>query len=104
MKIQEFRDLLKSADRDKLEKAFAECYKQFSKAKKEEIDLLVQDILSGNEKKKAEKGKMANFEELESQYYERAVQCLWDLYDVLCRGCEVYLFSSDDPFASVRWE
>ncbi len=151
MKIQEFRDLLKSADRDKLEKAFAECYKQFSKAKKEEIDLLVQDILSGNDDKKKEKGKAVSFEELEgqialfvdnayaqnylapnrsvpknqrskwrflvmnfikelekiapeSQYYERAVQCLWDLYGVLCRGCEVYLFSSDDPFASVRWE
>ena len=151
MKIQEFRDLLKKADREKLEKAFAECYKQFSKAKKEEIDLLVQDILSGNEEKKSKETGAVNFETLEGQialfvenayaqnyfapnrfvpknqrskwrflvmnfikeltkiqpenpYFERSVQCLWDLYDVLCEGCNVYLFSTDDPFASVRWE
>ena len=40
----------------------------------------------------------------ESEFFERAVQCLWELYGVLCQGCNVYLFSSDDPFASVRWK
>lgn len=150
MKIQEFRDLLKEADRERLEKAFAECYKQFPKAKKEEIDLLVQDILSGGDVKKSRGTGTVKFENLEGQialfvenayaqnyfapnrfvpknqrskwrflvmnfikeldkippenpYFERAVQCLWDLYDVLCEGCNIYLFSTDDPFASVRW-
>ena len=55
MKIQEFRDLLKGADRERLEKAFSECYKQLSKAKKEEIDDLVRDILSGGEENSRKK-------------------------------------------------
>lgn len=41
MKIQELRDLIKSADRDKRENAFAEGYKQFTKRQKEEVDLLI---------------------------------------------------------------
>lgn len=149
MKIQEFRSLLKNADRDKMEKAFAECYKNFSKAQKEEIDLLVQEILSGKEIEK--KKQTENFEALEneievfeenayaqnylapnrcvpksqrskwrflvmrflkelekippeSEYYERSVECLWKLYRVLCEGCNVYLFSADDPFASIQRE
>ncbi|HIZ45368.1 MAG TPA: hypothetical protein H9672_11750 [Firmicutes bacterium] len=151
MKIQEFRDLLKGADRERLEKAFSECYKQFSKAKKEEIDDLVRDILSGGEENSRKKDTTADFAALErevalfvenayaqnylvpnrsvsksqrpkwrflvmnsikelnaippeSEFFERAVQCLWELYGVLCQGCNVYLFSSDDPFASVRWK
>lgn len=34
MKIQEFRELIKAADRELLEKAFAESYKNLQKAKK----------------------------------------------------------------------
>ncbi len=151
MKIQDLRELLKKADREHLEKAFAECYKQFSRSKKEEIDVLIGDVLSGEDSKKAGGRKPVDFEELkrqislfvenanaqnylvpnrsipknqrskwrflvmnfikelekiqpESEFYEQSVQCLWDLYGVLCKGCNVYLFSSDDPFASVRWE
>ena len=55
MKIQEFRELIKNADRPLLEKAFAECYKQFSKSRKEEIDPLIQDILSGKDSGSAKK-------------------------------------------------
>ena len=65
MKIQEFRDLLKGADRERLEKAFSECYKQFSKAKKEEIDDLVRDILSGGEENSRKKDTTADFAALE---------------------------------------
>ena len=35
MKIQEFRELIKAADRERLEKAFAESYKKFTKGQKE---------------------------------------------------------------------
>ena len=49
MKIQEFRELIKNADRPLLEKAFAECYKQFSKSIKEQIDPVKQDFLSGKD-------------------------------------------------------
>lgn len=38
MKIQELRKLLNAADREALERAFAESYKQLRKGKKEEID------------------------------------------------------------------
>lgn len=147
MKIQEFRELLKKSDREKIEKAFAERYKHFSKAQKEEIDFLIQDILSGTEKEKEKKKQEINFDDLESEIflfvknalaqnylianrsvpknqrskwrfqvmnfikklekvlpesecYERSVQCLWSLYKVLCQGCNEYLFSTDDPFAS----
>ncbi len=150
MKIQEFRELIKNADRSLLEKAFAECYKQFSKSKKEEIDLLVQNILSGADSVK-EKKSAVNFEELEkqiqwfaanayeqnyvvpnriipknqrskwrfqvmnfikqlqkippdSEYSQRAADCLEKIYKVLAEGCNVYLFSSDDPFSSVQWK
>ena len=150
MKIQEFRELIKKADRPLLEKAFAECYKQFSKSKKEEIDLLVQEILSGRDSGGAKKQEV-NFEELEkqidwfaqnayaqnylvpnriipknqrskwrfqvmnfikqlqkipadSEYSQRAADCLEKIYKVLAAGCNVYLFSSDDPFSSVQWK
>lgn len=35
MKVQELRNLLASAERGNLEKAFVECYKQLRKAQKE---------------------------------------------------------------------
>lgn len=152
MKIQEFRELIKNADRPLLEKAFAECYKQFSKSKKEEIDPLVQDILSGKDSGSAKKKKSTvSFEELEkqidwfvenayaqnylapnriipknqrskwrfqvmnfikqlqkippdSEYCQRAADCLEKIYKVLAAGCNTYLFSSDDPFQSVQWD
>ena len=150
--IQEFRELIKNADRPLLEKAFAECYKQFSKSRKEEIDPLIQDILSGKDSGSAKKEKStASFEELEkqidwfvenacaqnylvpnrvipknqrskwrfqvmnfikqlqkippdSEYCQRAADCLEKIYKVLAKGCNVYLFSSDDPFSSVQWK
>ena len=40
MKVQELRQLLSTADRARLEKAFVESYKKFSKQKKEEVDLI----------------------------------------------------------------
>lgn len=38
MKVQELRNLLKDAERENLEKAFVECYKQLRKGQKEEGD------------------------------------------------------------------
>lgn len=35
MKVQELRNLLKDAERENLEKAFVECYKQLRKGQKE---------------------------------------------------------------------
>lgn len=72
MKIQDLRKLLFCADRDLLEKAFVESYKQFSKVKKEEIDLLICDILEGKEKKVLDNSKkeVIDFEELEQQIEE----------------------------------
>ena len=48
MKVQELRNLLASAERGNLEKAFVECYKQLRKAQKEEYDPLVVALLEGN--------------------------------------------------------
>lgn len=70
MKVQELRDKLKSADRERLEKAFAESYKCFSKAQKTEIDELILSILDGTDKKD-ETGKtkktVISFENLSSE-------------------------------------
>ena len=52
MKIQELRQLLSSAERSRVEKAFVESYKQLKKYQKEEADILIRDIRS--EKGKAE--------------------------------------------------
>lgn len=67
MKVQELRRLLSASDREHLEKAFVECYKNLSKAKKEEADPTITDILEGKtvEHKKAEG--IADFEELEQR-------------------------------------
>lgn len=70
MKIQEFRNLIKDADRERLEKAFAESYKCFTKAQKTEIDGLIFVILSGNGKETKEgKGKESSidFENLQAE-------------------------------------
>ena len=49
----------------KLEKAFAESYKQFTKRQKEEVDLLIRDIFEGKEISKAVKQRVVNFDALE---------------------------------------
>ncbi|MDO5423394.1 MAG: hypothetical protein Q4F41_06680 [Eubacteriales bacterium] len=150
MKIQEFRNLISTADRALLEKAFAESYKHFNKSQKEEVDALIGAILEGKDTKTAAKAAV-NFGELgaqiekfvdnayaqnylapnrevpksarskwrflvkdflkaldkvalESPDYPRSVELRTELYDVLCEGCNVYLFSTDDPFRSVGWK
>ncbi len=67
MKVQELRNLISASDREHLEKALVECYKQLRKGQKEEIDQGLVDILQGKavEQKKAESP--VNFEELEQQ-------------------------------------
>ncbi len=42
--------------------------------------------------------------EPESPIYKEAVLHLFDVYKVLCQGCDEYLFSSNDTFASLRIE
>ncbi len=152
MKVQELRQMLTGAERSLLEKAFVECYKQLSKSQKEEADLQIKLILSGEAAAaKGKKTAAADPEELEQQiktflsnarngyyyepnrvipksqrpkwrslvkgyikelekvpadspFYERAVQLLRELYSLLCTACNIYLFSSEDPFRSVGWE
>lgn len=70
MKIQELRNAIKEADRELLEKAFVECYKQFKKSQKEEVDQIIQDVLSGKEEKVIKKNQSVDFSELESQITE----------------------------------
>ena len=47
MKVQELRQMLSSAESSRVEKAFIESYKQLKKYQKEEADILIRDILSG---------------------------------------------------------
>lgn len=54
MKVQELRELLKNADRDYIEKAVVEIYKQLPKGKKDEVDGVIGSILQGHEKEKKE--------------------------------------------------
>ena len=49
MKVQELRQIISSADRVLLEKAFVETYKQLTKSQKEEADVLIQAALSGEQ-------------------------------------------------------
>lgn len=49
MTVRELKQLLESAKREHLEKAFIECYKQLRKTKQEEYDPLFKDILEGKE-------------------------------------------------------
>lgn len=51
MKVQELRQIISSADRVLLEKAFVETYKQLTKSQKEEADVLIQAALSGENAK-----------------------------------------------------
>lgn len=67
MKIQEIRDLISKAQRDQVEKAFAECYKQLPKHKKEEVDVIIQDIFAGKDVKKREEKVSISFEDLERE-------------------------------------
>ena len=56
MKVQELRQLLSTADRALLEKAFVESYKHFSKNQKEEVDLVINGVLEGKEEPKSYTG------------------------------------------------
>lgn len=68
MKVQELRQLLSKTDRAFLEKAFVESYKQFTKYQKEEVDLVITDILAGKEKPvNAKKKTSVDFDELKEQ-------------------------------------
>ncbi len=55
MKVKELRDLLKDKDIKLINDAFVEVYKALPKAKKEEINVDIESILSGEGKKKAKK-------------------------------------------------
>ena len=57
MKVQELRQIISSADRVLLEKAFVETYKQLTKSQKEEADVLIQAVLSGDNKEKERNSK-----------------------------------------------
>lgn len=67
MKVQELRQIISSADRVLLEKAFVETYKQLTKSQKEEADVLIQAVLSGDMEKTKKKKETVNFEDLEKQ-------------------------------------
>lgn len=151
MKVQELRNLLGSAERGNLEKAFVECYKQLKKAQKEECDPVLTALLEGKMAEKTKADASVDFETLVQQIdgfisnayasnyfapnriipksqrpkwrfmvknfirelekipvnsdnYEKAVKLLTDLYCLICKACNVYLFSTDDPFRSIGWE
>ena len=70
MKVQELRDLLKASDREHLEKAFVECYKQLRKGQKEEIDPVLTDILDGKAAEMKKAASTVSFEELKGQITE----------------------------------
>ena len=70
MKIQELRERLQASERDNLEKAFAECYKQLRKGQKEEIDPVLVEILEGRATEKKKSEKTVDFEELKCQITE----------------------------------
>lgn len=67
MKVQELRKMLGSAERSRVEKAFVESYKQLKKNQKEEADILIRDILSGQSEKSGVKKEKQSFAELEAQ-------------------------------------
>lgn len=66
MKVQELRQLVSASDRERLEKALAECYKQLRKAQKEEFDPVITAILEGKEVVKKAEGPIS-FEGLEQK-------------------------------------
>lgn len=67
MKIQELRNLLKTADRELLEKAFAESYKQFTKNQKAEVDQIISNVLEAKDIKITKQKEFLDFEDLEQQ-------------------------------------
>lgn len=151
MKVQELRNLLGSAERGNLEKAFVECYKQLRKAQKEECDATLIALLEGKAAEQTKVDASVGFETLTQQItdfmsnayasnyfapnriipksqrpkwrfmvknfikelekipldndnYEKAVKLLTDLYCLICKACNIYLFSTEDPFRSIGWE
>jgi len=40
----------------------------------------------------------------DSTDYFEAVKLLTDLYQLICKACNIYLFSAEDPFRSIGWE
>lgn len=67
MKIQELRNLLKSAERENLEKAFVECYKLLRKGQKEENDSLLTALLEGKPTDQAKAALSVDFGTLAQQ-------------------------------------
>lgn len=67
MKVQELRNLINGADRELLEKAFAETYKKFTKSQKEEVDQIIRNVLEGRDEKTARKNETVDFKELETE-------------------------------------
>lgn len=153
MKIAELRQIIGKAEREQLEKAFAECYKKLPKAKKEELDDILPLILLGKDVKPAAKKSVAamdfgvlknqiemflenayaqnyfapnrtipkserskwrfrvkNFiKELQnipvcSENFGESARLLKELYCLICTACNIYLFSTEDPFRSIGME
>ena len=67
MKIPELRQLLSNSEKAHIEKTFAEVYKQLPKQKKEEIDPVIQDILSGKDTNRSRKKTSINFPDLKQE-------------------------------------
>lgn len=70
MKVQELRQRLQAADREYIEKAFVESYKQLRKEQKEEIDAVLIEILEGKDTGKKKTINALGFEDLEKQITE----------------------------------
>lgn len=70
MKVQELRNLLKDAERENLEKAFVECYKQLRKWQKEEGDPVLIALLEGKAAAQEKAGTSVDFETLAQQITE----------------------------------
>lgn len=70
MKVQELRERLRASDRENVEKAFVESYKQLRKGQKEEIDSVLIEILEGRAVEKKKDQAVVSFEELEQQIME----------------------------------
>ena len=67
MKIQEFRDKIKTADPVMLEKIASELYRRLTKKQKEEMDDAIEQMLRGEAPEKAVKRESVPFEQLESE-------------------------------------
>ncbi|MBR1444729.1 MAG: hypothetical protein IJ583_14490 [Firmicutes bacterium] len=82
MKITEFRQKIKSAEKEHLLKLTEEIYKALSKSKREEnIDPIIDDILSGNSKtRKEKKPKDIPFDTLKAEITEFLENANNDLY------------------------